>query len=90
MELILPPWVSQHAFVILVAWWLFSNAASALPTPLDGERWYKFFFTLAHTIAGNGGRIMATVFPKTTLEVKDVTTTTKAPSDNAVVAGPDK
>jgi hypothetical protein len=70
MEALVPHWVTQHSFTILVVWWLFSNAASALPTPLEGERWYKFFFALAHSIAGNSGRIMATVFPRIPVEVK--------------------
>lgn len=41
----------------LVAYWLFSNVVSALPSPQSQTSFYRFVFNLMHGLAGSIGRI---------------------------------
>jgi len=42
---------------VLFAYWVFSAAVGALPTPEEkGNKLYQFFFRFAHTLAGNLNR----------------------------------
>ena len=51
------PAYEHHPYEFIVAYFVFSNVVSALPTPLPNDRWYLFVFNLLHGIAGSLGRI---------------------------------
>jgi len=49
----------------LGAYYLFSNAVSALPTPAQGNNGaYRWLFDFSHGLAGNISRIVATRYPQ--------------------------
>ena len=54
----------QHVIGILICWYAFSAAVSALPSPLPNERWYQFCYVMAHTFAGSLARAGATMYPQ--------------------------
>jgi hypothetical protein len=54
----------QHVIGVLIAWYAFSAAVSALPSPLPNERWYQFCYVMAHTLAGSLARAGASMYPQ--------------------------
>lgn len=54
--------VANHTYLslgILVGLWLLSNIVSAMPSPDQGSSpWYKFLFTLGHSLVGSIPRIL--------------------------------
>jgi len=49
----------------LGSYYLYSTAISSLPTPINQNGFYRWFFDFSHGMAGNLGRIIATRFPQT-------------------------
>jgi hypothetical protein len=42
---------------VIIAYWIFSSAVGAMPTPLQtSSLWYIFFFRFLHGLAGNLNR----------------------------------
>ena len=58
-------WAIQHPTTVSVgAFWIFSNAVSAMPTPREtSSNLYHWAFDFFHGLAGNLGRIMASRYP---------------------------
>ena len=57
-------WIHTHAIEIIIIWYVFSAAVSALPSPLPNERWYQFVYIMLHGLAGSLARAGATLYPK--------------------------
>jgi hypothetical protein len=55
---------SHPSYWLLGAYYIFSNAVGALPTPAATGTFYRFFFDFSHAIAGNISRIVATRYPQ--------------------------
>ena len=75
-----------HVIGIMIGWYVFSAAISALPTPLPGERWYQFVYIMLHTLAGSLARAGATMYPaafKGPNVQTDTLTVTKTTVDSA-------
>ena len=50
-------WIETHGFEMLVGYYLFATVVGALPTPANGNQFYKFFFNFMHGLAANALRI---------------------------------
>ena len=57
-------WIHTHAIEIIIIWYVFSAAVSALPSPLPNERWYQFVYVMLHGLAGSLARAGATIYPQ--------------------------
>jgi len=57
--------ILQHpTFAVLAAYYVFSSAIGALPTPnAASSAFYQWFFGFSHVLAGNIMRVVATRFP---------------------------
>lgn len=65
--------MAHQTTVALIAFWLFSNVATALPSPSnDSAMFYKFFFALVHGMSGS----LARVFPQA--RILDPTSTSQS------------
>lgn len=38
---------------ILVCYWIFNAATTALPVPVNGNKFYRFFYGFMHALSGN-------------------------------------
>ena len=56
--------IQHHAVAIIIGWYVYSAAVSALPSPLPNERWYQFSYVMLHTLAGSLARAGATIYPQ--------------------------
>lgn len=58
-------WMVAHpTTTAMTAFWLFSNAVSAMPTPSDKDgKGYRWAFGFLHSLAGNAARLVAVKYP---------------------------
>lgn len=56
--------IAQHEFWSgIIAYWVFSAAVSAMPTPNGSSQGYEWLFKFLHTIAGNLTNAFAAKIP---------------------------